>query len=83
MDDYRYFLITDTDVLLYESYLNRFTIYLPGASGSKVSFEPVERLIFTVRGNMVFRHQFHEGVLVDSLIFENEIVDFHVQHNQK
>ncbi len=83
MDDYRYFLITESDVLLYESYLNRFTVYLPGAGGSKVTFEPVERLIFTVRDNIVFRYQFHEGLLVDSLIFENEILDFHVQHNQK
>lgn len=61
---------------------NSFLIHVPGVSASKVCFDPVSQLIYTIEGSQVKRYNYLTGALVNTVTHSAPIYDLVLLYNK-
>lgn len=61
---------------------NSFLVHVPGVTASKVCFDPVNLLIYTIEGTQVKRYNYQTGVLVNSITHSAGIMDLELLFNK-
>ncbi len=82
INDDKYLLATHKDIYIYERYLNRLSLFLEGVVADRISYEPLGSFIFAISGNQLDQYSYPGGGLVNSVSFEDEVLDFHVRYNK-
>ncbi len=81
IDKNNYIFATDNDLMWYQYNISSITNLVDNTVVTSLEYDPVSNIIYLVSGNAIKRYTFPGGQLIDSYVFAETIIDFHLIYN--